>query len=189
MMLNLILFGPPGAGKGTQAKRLADVLNLQHLSTGDMLREEVKAESSLGREAKSIMEEGGLVSDEIVIGMIDKRVEDADGIDGFVFDGFPRTVEQARALDSLMADYDQQIDAVISIEVPEEELVKRLLKRAADENRTDDNEETIRARYQTYLEQTVPVADYYKEEGKLIAVDGLGDVDAIFERIKAKLPR
>lgn len=187
-MLNLILFGPPGAGKGTQAKALSEELNLEHLSTGDMLRREIADDTPLGRQAKAIMESGGLVGDDIVVGMIKNRVLGVTA-NGFIFDGFPRTLAQAQALDELMASFETSIHRVILMEVDEEELVSRLLKRAEDEGRTDDTEEVIRKRYQTYLEETLPIAEHYAQQNKLARVNGVGSIDEVRARLLAEVPQ
>jgi adenylate kinase len=162
---------------------------LVHLSTGDILRAEVANDTELGRKAKAIMDAGQLVSDEIVIGMIANkiRVSSAEA-QGFVFDGFPRTVAQAEALDRMLADLGLAVSVVINMVVAEDELTARLLKRAQEQGRTDDNEETIRKRFHTFLQQTLPVAAYYQQQGKLREVDGLAPVDEVQRRIAQALP-
>lgn len=186
-MLNMILFGPPGSGKGTQSEKLIKEFNLVHLSTGNLLRDEVSRQTPLGIEAKKIMDEGKLVSDEIVIGMIRGKVSENLGAYGFIFDGFPRTVAQAKALDELMNELGQPISLMISLEVPEEELRARLLKRGQLEGRTDDNEETITKRIHEYLEKTTPVADYYEAQNKIAKIQGVGSIDEIFDSIKSAI--
>jgi adenylate kinase len=182
-MLNIVLFGPPGSGKGTQSEKIIKKYNLVHISTGDLLREEVKGETELGTRAKEIMDRGELVPDEIVIGMIRKKLEEhADG-PGFIFDGFPRTVEQARELRKALTDHDERVSVMISLDVPREELVKRLLKRGKDTGRSDDNLEIINNRIDVYNRQTLPVTYYYEKMHKHKPVDGIGTVDKIFERI------
>jgi len=146
-MLNIVLFGPPGSGKGTQSEKIIEKYGLVHISTGDLLREEVAAGSELGLKAKAIMDSGELVSDDIVIGMIRKKLEEYQDGSGFIFDGFPRTVEQARELRKALSDYDDRVSVMISLEVPREELVSRLLKRGKDTGRSDDNLETINNRH------------------------------------------
>ena len=177
--MNIILLGAPGSGKGTQAAFLIEQHGLTHLSTGDMLRAEIAADSDLGRQAKSIMESGALVSDDIVIAMIAARLSEK----GALFDGFPRTIAQAEALDKLLAGRGSQIDCVIELQVDNEEIVKRMLARG----RSDDNEETIRNRLAVFEAQTKPLIDYYQKQGKLRSVDGSGELAAISARIEAAL--
>ena len=177
--MNIILLGAPGSGKGTQAAFLIEKRGLTHLSTGDMLRAEIAAGSDLGKQAKAIMENGQLVSDEIVIAMIAARLSDK----GALFDGFPRTIAQAEALDKLLAGRGSQIDRVIELQVDNEEIVKRMLARG----RSDDNEETIRNRLAVFEAQTKPLIAYYAAQGKLRSIDGSGELDAIRARIEAAL--
>lgn len=182
-MLNIVLFGPPGSGKGTQACNIIAKYNLVHISTGDLLRAEVAGKTELGLRAKEIMDRGELVSDEIVIGMIrNKLAEQKDG-PGFIFDGFPRTVDQARELRKALTEMDERVGVMISLDVPSEELVKRLMKRGEETGRSDDNLETIQNRIDVYSRQTVPVTYYYDKMHKHAPVDGTGTVDKIFERI------
>ncbi|MEX0812386.1 MAG: adenylate kinase [Chitinophagales bacterium] len=179
-MLNIILFGPPGSGKGTQAQTLVERYELIHISTGDLLRQEIKAETPLGLEAKSFMDKGLLVPDEVVIGMISSKLENNLDAKGFIFDGFPRTVAQAEALDRLLSFKETQIDQLLFLEVDEEELVKRLLKRGEDSGRADDRDEkVIRNRISVYKKETLQVANYYKEQGKLTYVEGVGSISQI----------
>jgi adenylate kinase len=182
-MLNIVLFGPPGSGKGTQSEKVIKKYGLVHISTGDLLREEVAAETELGKQAKAIMDKGELVSDQIVIAMIRKKLEEHQEGPGFIFDGFPRTVAQARELRKALTDYDERVGVMISLEVPREELVNRLLNRGKETGRSDDNLETINNRIDVYNRQTVPVTYYYDKMHKHAAVDGLGSVDDIFKRI------
>ena len=182
-MLNIVLFGPPGSGKGTQSEKVIAKYGLVHISTGDLLREEVAAQTELGKQAKEIMEKGELVSDQIVIGMIRNKIEEHQNGAGFIFDGFPRTVEQARELRKALTDYDERVGVMISLEVSREELVKRLLKRGKDTGRSDDNLETINNRIDVYNRQTIPVTYYYDKMHKHAAVEGTGSVDKIFDRI------
>nr|WP_314382965.1 adenylate kinase [uncultured Cardiobacterium sp.] len=177
--MNIILLGAPGSGKGTQAAFLIEKRGLTHLSTGDMLRAEIAAGSDLGKQAKAIMENGQLVSDEIVIAMIAARLSDK----GALFDGFPRTIAQAEALDKLLAGRGSQIDRVIELQVDNEEIVKRMLARG----RSDDNEETIRNRLAVFEAQTKPLIAYYAAQGKLRSIDGSGELDVIRARIEAAL--
>jgi|SRR5690554_1418853 len=185
-MLNLVLFGPPGAGKGTQSQKLIEKYQLVHLSTGDLLRNEIAAGSHLGLEAKKLMDEGQLVPDAVVIGMISNKLKDNADSKGFIFDGFPRTVAQAEALDTLLDNHQEKISLMIALEVDEQELERRLLLRGKDSGRVDDaNPEIIRKRIMEYKSKTTPVANFYKEQGKLSTVKGVGTVEEIFAEISA----
>ncbi len=180
-MLNIVLFGPPGAGKGTQSQKLIDRYNLVHLSTGDLLRAEIADGTKLGMAAKSIMDNGDLVSDEIVIGMIANKLDNSHDVNGFIFDGFPRTVAQAQALDELLIEKGTSITAMLSLEVSDEELTKRLLLRGQQSGRADDaNEEVIKNRIQEYNNKTAPLKQYYHHKGKAHPVAGVGEIDTIF---------
>jgi len=183
-MINIVLFGPPGAGKGTQAAKIVDKYNLEHLSTGDLLRGEIAAQTALGMEAKKLMDKGELVSDDIVIGMIENKIEQAADPKGFIFDGFPRTTAQAVALDEVLSKKGLEISGMVTLEVDKDELVKRLLKRGQDTGRSDDNLETIENRINVYNKQTAPVIEYYDGKGKYHPVEGMGDIDEIFGRIE-----
>jgi adenylate kinase len=184
-MFNLILFGPPGSGKGTQSDKIVEKFGLIHLSTGNLLRQEIADKTPLGLQAKNFMDKGQLVPDEVVIGMIDSCLEKHADAKGFLFDGFPRTAAQAEALDKLLSLKKTSICKVIALEVDEEELTKRLVKRGETSGRSDDtNEEVIRRRFAVYRSETEPVADYYKEQGKFVAIKGIGTVDEIFEAIR-----
>jgi adenylate kinase len=183
-MFNLILFGPPGSGKGTQSEKIVEKFGLVHLSTGNLLRQEINDKTPLGLEARNFMDKGQLVPDEVVIGMIDSCLEKHKEAKGFLFDGFPRTVAQAEALDKLLSLKKTGICKVIALEVTEEELVKRLLKRGETSGRSDDtNEEIIRNRYNVYKRETEPVADYYERQGKLEKIKGEGSVSDIFNTV------
>lgn len=210
--MNLILLGPPGAGKGTQSKRLEDKYSIVQLSTGDMLRAEVASGSELGQQAKKIMEDGGLVSDDIIIGMISNRVDQDDCKNGFILDGFPRTVPQAEALDKMLAEKSLKIDHVLELEVDDEAMVERISGRytcakcgqgyhdsfqkpekdgVCDKcgstefvRRADDNAETVRSRLKAYHEQTAPIADFYRSQGNLSSVDGMADIDAVTRQLE-----
>jgi adenylate kinase len=180
-MFNIILFGPPGSGKGTQSEKLIAKYGLKHLSTGDILRSEIAKETPLGLEAKSFMDKGQLVPDEVVIGMISSALDNNPQAKGFLFDGFPRTEAQSEALDKLLKLKNTEICAVLALDVTEEELVKRLLNRGKTSGRSDDtNEDVIRARIAEYHKKTSAVADYYKKFNKVIMVPGEGGVDEIF---------
>jgi adenylate kinase len=188
MKINLILFGPPGSGKGTQAQNLAEKYNLMHISTGDMFREELKAETPLGLEAKSYMDKGHLVPDSVTIGMLNHRVEANPDVDGFIFDGFPRTIPQCKALDELLASKGQSISKLIMLVVDEDEIVQRLQKRALVSGRADDGDEkVIRNRFQVYKEQTTPVYDYYAELGRSTKIEGVGKIEEIFDNLSAEV--
>jgi adenylate kinase len=184
LMFNLILFGPPGSGKGTQSENLIKKYGLKHLSTGDLLRSEIAAQTPLGLEAKKLMDKGQLVPDEVVIGMISSALDNNPQAKGFLFDGFPRTVAQAEALDKLLKLKGTEISAMIALLVGEEELVKRLLNRGLTSGRSDDtNEEVIRARIIEYRNKTSVVADYYKQFEKFAEVKGEGSIEEIFESL------
>jgi len=179
-MLNIVLFGPPGAGKGTQAKILAEKYQLIHLSTGDLLRSEISAGTELGLEAKKLMDQGLLVPDEVVIGMISNKLDQNKDAGGFIFDGFPRTVDQAKALDGLLTEKNNSIHQMLALEVDDEELIQRLLKRAEIEGRSDDADESIiRNRIEEYNNKTAPVANYYAEDGKFSSINGTGSIESI----------
>ena len=187
--MRLILFGPPGAGKGTQAARVEARYNLAHLSTGDMLRAAVEAKTPVGLEAKAVMDEGRLVPDEVVVAVVKARIELDDCHDGFVLDGFPRTLSQAEHLDVMLREEHAEINALIRIEVNDDELVERIKRRAAETGkvRTDDNEATLRARLDVYRDQTAPVLPFYEKQGIVHGVDGMADVDAVSASIYAIL--
>lgn len=187
-MLNLVLFGPPGAGKGTQSEKLIHKYKLVHLSTGDLLRSQIAAGTELGLRAKQLMDQGLLVPDEVVIGMIDNKLRENRSAPGFIFDGFPRTVLQAEALDQLLSQYQTPVTTMIALVVDDEELIKRLRKRGETSGRADDqNEETARRRVSVYNQETTPVADYYSQQGKYVAIDGIGKIDDIFQIICHKI--
>ncbi len=182
--LNIVLFGPPGAGKGTQSEFLIKRHGLVHLSTGDLLRAEIQANSPLGQQAQALMSEGLLVPDEIVIGMISNKLDAHNTAKGFIFDGFPRTKAQAEALDKLLEGRGESITAMLALEVPTEELVKRLLGRGATSGRPDDKDETvIRKRIGEYEAKTAPLKDYYSGQGKYTGINGVGGIDEITARL------
>ena len=183
-MNNVILFGPPGSGKGTQAVKLAEAFGLVHISTGDLFRHEMKNNTPLGQKAKDYMEKGQLVPDEVTIGMLNNKVEAHPEAKGFIFDGFPRTVAQAEALDQMLAQKGQKINALIALDVPDEEIVNRILLRGKTSGRPDDNDESIiRNRIEVYKSQTQPVYDYYDDQCRAHTVLGLGSIDDIFGRL------
>jgi adenylate kinase len=183
-MFNLILFGPPGSGKGTQSEKIVEKFGLIHLSTGNLLRQEIADKTPLGMEAKNFMDKGQLVPDEVVIGMIDSSLEKHANARGFLFDGFPRTIAQAEALDKLLALKKTGICKVLALEVTEDELVKRLVKRGETSGRSDDtDEQVIRKRFSVYKNETEPVAEYYNTHGKLEKIHGEGSVDEIFSKL------
>lgn len=187
-MLNLVLFGPPGAGKGTQSQKLIERYGLRHVSTGDILRSEIAAGTELGTEAKKLMDAGILVPDAVVIGMVENLVKaNLDG-KGFIFDGFPRTVAQAEALDAMLARYGTSVTVMVALIVDHETLVDRLLKRGETSGRPDDqNRELIERRVVEYREKTTPVADFYAKSGRFQEVPGVGAIDAIFEGVCSKI--
>ena len=181
--MRLVLLGPPGSGKGTQAARLKDTLGVPHISTGDLLRAEVAAGTPLGLQAKEVMARGDLVSDAILLGMLESRLGREDVAGGFILDGYPRNLAQAGALDGLLAKIGQPLDAVVQLDVATELLVERIAGRAQAEGRADDNPESVRKRLQVYDQQTAPVVEFYRQHGQLTVVDGVGPLDAVFTRI------
>lgn len=182
-MLNIALFGPPGAGKGTQSKMLLEKYDLTYISTGDMLREEIAEKTKLGLKAKSVIEKGGLVSDEIIVQLIEKRIVETTNSNGILFDGFPRTTVQAYILDGLMLRLNSALTCMVSLEVPREELVLRMMERAKTSGRDDDTEDVIQFRLKEYDEKTKPVADFYKAKGKYIPIKGTGSISDIFKSL------
>lgn len=187
-MINLILFGPPGSGKGTQAAKLVEHYNLYHISTGDMFRSELKGETELGLLAKSYIDKGELVPDEVTISMLEKRVEANPDVKGFIFDGFPRTVAQAEALDKFLAGRGTAITALTELDVPEDELIVRLQNRAKDSGRADDADvNVIKNRIQVYRDNTLPVAGYYSTKDKAHKIEGVGSIDEVFGRLTAAI--
>jgi adenylate kinase len=180
-MLNIVLFGPPGAGKGTQSEKLISNYQLVHLSTGDILRTEVANKTALGVEAKKLMDQGLLVPDEVVIGMIEHRLDANPNANGFIFDGFPRTTAQAEALDQLLARHNTSITMMLALEVNDDELIKRLLNRGKESGRADDQDEAIiRKRIIEYNSKTAPVKDYYLSKNKYYGIRGVGSIEEIF---------
>ncbi|HEX3037228.1 MAG TPA: adenylate kinase [Thermodesulfobacteriota bacterium] len=179
----LVIFGPPGAGKGTQAAKIRDKYGVLHISTGDMLRASVKEGTEIGKLAKSFMDKGELVPDDVMVEIIKERIAKPDSRNGFMLDGFPRTIPQAEALDKMLHNKGLTIDAVISIEVSDNEIIKRISGRQAEEQREDDSVDVVRNRLRVYRDQTEPLKEYYRDKGILKEVDGIGTVDAVFERI------
>jgi adenylate kinase len=185
--MNLILFGPPAAGKGTQAKRLVETRGMVQFSTGDMLRAAIASGSALGRQVSDIMKRGELVPDAVVIALIEEALPAADAAGGAIFDGFPRTVAQAEALDDMLRHRGARIDAVLRLRVDDEALLARIVKRFADEGRADDNPESFKVRLAAYNAQTAPLLPHYRAQGKLIEIDGMGSVDQVARQIDAAL--
>jgi len=186
--LNLILFGPPGAGKGTQAKKLVDIYGLLQISTGDLFRYEIGNNTPLGLKAKEYMNKGELVPDEVTVGMLKNKVEANPEYKGYIFDGFPRTIPQANALDTYLSSKSESVSQLIALDVDDDELVTRLLERGKTSGRPDDNnEEIIRNRIVVYNKETAPVFDFYDEQSKAIKVPGVGTIDEIFERLKTRI--
>ena len=183
-MFNLILFGPPGSGKGTQSEKLIEKYKFRHLSTGDLLRSEIARQTPLGLEAKSLMDKGQLVPDEVVIGMISTALENNPGVSGFLFDGFPRTTAQAEALDRLLEFNKTSIGALVALQVPEEELIARMINRARTSGRSDDADENVqRNRLEVYKRDTLPVANHYRKTDRVVELNGVGTVDDIFAQL------
>lgn len=185
--MNLILFGPPAAGKGTQAKRLVDGRGMVQLSTGDMLRAAIASGSELGKRVQGVMQRGELVTDDIVIALIEERLPEAEAAGGAIFDGFPRTLAQAQALDVMLAGRGRKIDLVIRLKVDDAALLERVAGRFAESGRPDDNPESFKVRLGAYNEQTAPLLPYYENLGKLVEVDGMGTVDQVASAIDAAL--
>ncbi|TJZ63136.1 adenylate kinase [Sphingobacterium olei] len=188
-MLNLVLFGPPGAGKGTQSEKLIDKYQLVHVSTGDIFRSHIKNQTSLGQQVSQIIAEGNLVPDSITIAMLEEEVKNNPDAKGFIFDGFPRTVAQAEALDRFLADNNTAISGVIALDVTEEELTQRIAKRQEISGRADDAADKLKKRIEEYFHKTIHVLPYYEEQGKLSKVNGIGDIEAIFAELSAVIDK
>ena len=185
--MRIVLLGAPGSGKGTQAALLVQELNLPHISTGELLRSAVKAGTELGMQAKAVMDRGELVSDDIMLGLLGERLSQADAEGGFILDGYPRNLSQARALDELLERLDQPVDEALQIDVDVDLVVARIARRAAEEGRSDDTEEVVRNRMKVYSDQTAPVVDYYAQKGLLSRVLGEGTIEEVFQRIRGVL--
>ncbi|MBR3452881.1 MAG: adenylate kinase [Muribaculaceae bacterium] len=188
-MLNIVIFGAPGSGKGTQSDKLIEHYHLFHISTGDVLRDNMRRGTELGKVAKGYIDQGQLVPDELIIDLLAQVLDENKdkASQGVIFDGYPRTIPQAEALEGMLADRGTQVDAVVGLEVPDEELIKRILLRGQQSGRADDNEETARKRLEVYYNQTSPLKAYYQEQGKYLAINGLGTIDGIFDLIKQGL--
>ncbi len=188
-MLNIVIFGAPGSGKGTQSENLIEHYKLFHISTGDVLRDHIKRGTELGKTAKGFIDQGQLIPDELMIGILAQVIDDnkKKAKKGVIFDGFPRTIPQAEALETLLNERGTSVSAVIGLEVPEQELIDRLVKRGQMSGRSDDNEETIKKRLDVYHNQTSPLQEFYKEKGLYKAIKGIGTIDGIFEDIKAAI--
>lgn len=182
-MLNIVLFGPPGSGKGTQSVKVAEHFHLAHISTGDIFRAEIRNQTDLGKRVEAIIQRGELVPDDLLVEILEKALNSHPGKDGFIFDGFPRTLRQAHDLDDLLSRRGESVSMVIALEVNEEELVKRLLNRAKIEGRLDDTEEVILNRMKVYHQQTLPLIEYYQKQGKYHPVKGIGSIEEIFHSI------
>lgn len=187
-MLNIVLFGAPGAGKGTQSQKLIEKYNLLHLSTGDIFRKHLSEGTQLGKEARQYMDAGKLVPDTVVINMVRDKIESNQGVNGFIFDGFPRTVPQAQALDQMLQELGLDISCMVALDVPEEELKRRIAERGKVSGRADDQDpDKINTRIQVYRDETMPVAEYYKKQQKFVGVHGVGSIDEIFDAICTKV--
>ncbi len=185
--MRIVFIGPPGAGKGTQCKRLTEFLGIPHLSTGDMLRQTRSQDSALGQLVASYLDAGRLAPDYLVMRIVTKRIKDADCHTGCLFDGFPRTIVQAQLLDEHLAEKQDQVDLVLDLSVQQDELVARMLKRSRIENRSDDTAETIHARLRVFYTQTAPLLVYYRAQGKLATIDGMRSPDEVFEDIRQQV--
>lgn len=185
--MRIVLLGAPGSGKGTQAALLVEELGLPHISTGELLRSAVKAGSKLGIKAKVVMDRGELVSDDIMLELIEERLSQADAKTGFILDGYPRNLAQARALDKLLSRIEQPVDEALQIDVDVDRIITRIARRAAEEGRSDDTEEVVRNRMNVYSDQTAPVVDYYAQQGLLTRILGEGSIEEVFQRIRGVL--
>lgn len=182
-MLNIVIFGAPGSGKGTQSERIVAKYGINHISTGDVLRAEIKNNTELGKIAKGYIDQGQLIPDDLIIDILAKTLDSFKDSKGVIFDGFPRTIPQAEALKKVLADRGQEVSIMLDLDVPEDELMTRLIKRGQESGRADDNEETIKKRLVVYHSQTAPLIDWYKAEGQYCHINGLGSMEGIFEEI------
>lgn len=182
-MLNIVIFGAPGSGKGTQSERIVAKYGINHISTGDVLRAEIKNNTELGKIAKGYIDQGQLIPDELIIDILAKTLDSFEDSKGVIFDGFPRTIPQAEALKEVLAERGQSVSIMLDLDVPEDELMTRLIKRGQESGRADDNEETIKKRLVVYHSQTAPLIDWYKAEGQYCHINGLGTMEGIFEEI------
>lgn len=182
-MFNLIIFGAPGSGKGTQSAKIADHYHFAHISTGDIFRNEIKNQTPLGKRVKEVIDSGHLVSDELLMEIIENAVQKAGNPDGFIFDGFPRTLRQARDMDAMLHRHKECVSLVLALDVNREEIIARLLNRAQEQGRVDDTEEVIRKRLEVYQNQTSPLIDFYKNQGKFVSINGVGTLEGIFAEI------
>ena len=186
-MLNIVIFGAPGSGKGTQSEKIVEKYGINHISTGDVLRAEIKAGTELGKLAQSIIDNGQLIPDDLMVDILAAKLDKLQDSKGVIFDGFPRTIAQAEALKKMLNERNQDVTAMIELDVPEDELMTRLLKRGEESGRADDNEETIKKRLVVYNEQTAPLKDWYKKEGKHCYINGTGSLERIFSDIVAAI--
>ena len=186
-MLNIVIFGAPGSGKGTQSERIVAKYGINHISTGDVLRAEIKNNTELGKIAKGYIDQGQLIPDELIIDILAKTLDSFEDSKGVIFDGFPRTIPQAEALKKVLAERGQSVSIMLDLDVPEDELMTRLIKRGQESGRADDNEETIKKRLVVYNEQTSPLKEWYKNDGKHCYINGLGELDRIFADIVAAI--
>ncbi len=182
-MFNFIIFGPPGSGKGTQSAKIAEKYNLAHISTGDIFRKNIKEKTELGLKVKSIIDKGELVPDELLIDILDDAIKGYNGVNGFIFDGFPRTIQQAIDFEEFLKNKNQEVSLVLALDVADEEIINRLLIRAKEQGRVDDTREVIENRLQVYLSQTKPLIEYYKNQNKFESINGIGTIDEIFNSI------
>lgn len=186
-MLNIVIFGAPGSGKGTQSEKIVEKYQLNHISTGDVLRAEIKNGTELGKTAKSYIDQGQLIPDELMVNILASVFDSFEDSKGVIFDGFPRTIPQAEALKRMLQERNQEVSVMLDLEVPEDELMDRLIKRGQISGRADDNEETIKKRLAVYHEQTAPLKDFYKKEGIYRHINGLGELERIFADICAAI--